>query len=571
MRWNFWKRYQGSTVRPPWYFILFLGVVFFFSAFSLLRVKINTTFFPYHADFTLHNSDPGRAEGVWREKLTKYIFLVVIDGINEESIKYMPFLSSLKKNAAYFSAHAPFPSLSRTGYATLLTGAPPDVTGISAEEKSVLDSRIDSLPNQLQYAGWKTAFVGSSRWLEFFDTVFDLAAVDSSYNTGDAIFKEEISLNSGTTKGREILWHGTYQDTPDGWRYFTKRFGLQNIYGDDIATSKSEDGIRTSKALRMWKKEGADFLLLHLQTPLYAAKKSQGVQNGLYLNALRESDLNIERVLNAINFKTSTLVVTATHGYTPAFLGRGYGGGEAPSRTVPLFFKGASFKEGNFGYAELSDAVATLTALSGAAFPRHNSGKILDSALNLDEETINPAKFRLRQQQQHYNRALHASQKKFIKLYAKEEKVRTLLALFFLLGIVFILWKCANFLRGMLFYLLCTGVTFGFYFLFFRTLMYPSAFLEWPAYYLLFGVNLFAGILVVLFTRWLSFKETIFHSVLFSGFISTATVLFVAWYAWIYYIDPTFLMVNIFFQIQAIAMFFVYTVDALYRIMLGRM
>ncbi|HRP70949.1 MAG TPA: alkaline phosphatase family protein [Turneriella sp.] len=303
------------------YFFFLFWAASLLSLFSIVRTHKNIDTFPYHADYEIHNSDPGIDEGLWREKAAQYIFLVVVDNLTESDIAAMPRFTELRKKAALFSLKAPFPSLSLPAYTTLLTGAPPTITGISSDDNETIDARIDSLPRRLKAAGWKTAVVGSTVWLNYFENDFDLGAVDSFYNRKSKFFKERNSTNAGESKGRSVLWHGVYQPTPDGWRRFIQRYNIAYNFGDDVATAEVEDTSRTRKAIALWKKEGVDFVLLHLQTPPHSA--------------LAELDLNFQRVADAVKLQTSILAVVPAHGAKKMLWGTYHGGDEKTVRRVP--------------------------------------------------------------------------------------------------------------------------------------------------------------------------------------------------------------------------------------------
>ena len=125
------------------------------------------------------------------------------DGLGAKSAATMPYLSELKKKAAHFTALSPFPSLSRPGYTTILTGAPPEITGVSSNIPHKMDARIDSFVRRAHSAGWKTAMVGLSWWLDFFDADFDIARVDSGYDAGDPIFTTDARVEPGIAKNRD--------------------------------------------------------------------------------------------------------------------------------------------------------------------------------------------------------------------------------------------------------------------------------------------------------------------------------------------------------------------------------
>ncbi len=539
----------------PRFFPAYLFAVTALSFFSAYRTGENVFRFPYHSDFEIRNSDPGPDEGLLREKIAKRIFLIVVDGLGDKSTAAMPYLTELKKKAASFTALSPFPSLSRPGYTTILTGAPPEITGVSSNLPQSMDARIDSFVRRVHSAGWKTALVGLSWWLDFFDTDFDIARVESGYSAGDTIFREDTRVEPGVGKNREVLWHGKYQETPDGWRHFIQRYNIVENFGDSPFTAEKEDAIRTREAIRIWEKKDPDFMLLHLQMPDQAGHDHGGTENEFYRRALAETDENIRRVADAVSFRTTALVITADHGFTDTVQDAGHGGHEASAREIPLVLAGPSIKPGYHGKAEQRDIAPTLTVLAGVAFPGHNTGKILEPALDLSPEQLNPGKFRLRQQKKHLANALPASQTKFLDRFISDEKWRAFPAALLIVFGIFLLLTTAHFLRGTAAWLLFVAGAGGCYWLAFRVLSVSSFYVAWKNIAWLLAMHLVWGSLIVIAARKLRIVNPVYHFVLFSGLISSLFAVVTPWYAWTHMPQGDLVFASIFFQVESLAAF----------------
>lgn len=539
----------------PRFFPVYLFAVTALSFFSAFRTGENIFRFPYHSDFEIQNSDPGPDEGLLREKFAKRIFLIVVDGLGAKSAATMAHLSELKKKGAHFTALSPFPSLSRPGYTTILTGAPPEITGVSSNLPHKMDARIDSFVRRAHSAGWKTAMVGLSWWLDFFDADFDIARVDSGYDAGDPIFATDARVEPGIGKNREVLWHGKYQEASDGWRQFIQRYHITENFGDDPFTAEKEDAIRTREAIRLWDKKDPDFMLLHLQMPDQAGHDHGGTDNEFYRRALAETDENIRRVADAVSFRTTVLVITADHGFTTSVQYAGHGGHEDSAREIPLVMIGPAIKPGYHGRAEQRDIAPTLTVLAGIASPGHNTGKILESALDLTPEQLNPGKFRLRQQKKHLANALPASQTRFLDRFISDEKWRAFPAALLIVFGVFLLVTTAHFLRGAGAWLLFAGASAGLYALVFRVFSISSFYVAWKNIAWMLAMHLVAGALIVIAARKFRIVNPVYHFTLFSGLISSVFAAILPWFAWTSMPQGLFVFLSIFFQVECLAAF----------------
>jgi predicted AlkP superfamily pyrophosphatase or phosphodiesterase len=546
---------EAALTLMPRFFPVYLFAVAALSLFSAFRTGENIFHFPYHADFEIPNPDPGPDEGLLREKIARRIFLVVVDGLNEKSAAAMPFFSSLKKKSAYFTATAGFPSLSRPGYATILTGSGPDITGVSSNLADSMDKRIDSFVRRIHSAGWKTGFVGLSWWLDFFDADFDIARVDSGYHENAAIFRSGAHVEPGIAKNREVLWHGKYQESVDGWRNFIQKYRVVETFGDDPATAETEDALRTREAVKIWQKNNVDFLLLHLQMPDQAGHDHAGVESAAYRRALAETDENLRRIEDAVSFRDTALVLTADHGFTTSVQDAGHGGHEKSARETPLLLIGPSIKPGHHGRAEQKDIAPTLTVLAGVAFPGHNTGKILEAAFDLKPEQLNPGKFRLRQQKRHLKNALPVSQIAFLDRFISGEKLRVFAAPLLAVFAVFLLLTTPGFLRALAWWIFYAGSAAGLYWVIFRVLSISSFYVAWKNIVWIIAMHLICGGAIGLVTQRLRWRNPVYHFVLFSGLISTAFSLSLSWYSWTEMPSGLHAFAAIFFQVECVASF----------------
>lgn len=113
----------------------------------------------------------GRADAARR---SSGVTLIIIDGLRVDALAEMPALRTLAKVGRQSSLRVEFPSFSRVGYATMLTGAPPRVHGFLSNHNK-RPSPIDSVADLARRGGIRTRLMTSGHvWIpQMFPQAFE--------------------------------------------------------------------------------------------------------------------------------------------------------------------------------------------------------------------------------------------------------------------------------------------------------------------------------------------------------------------------------------------------------------
>src|SRR5258706_3321189 len=92
-------------------------------------------------------------------RLSRRVVLVVIDGLRFDVSQHQPFLDELRSRGIAAHASALYPTWSRPGYVTALTGVPPPASGVRTN-RVVTPVPFDSLMERARAAGLRVATAG---------------------------------------------------------------------------------------------------------------------------------------------------------------------------------------------------------------------------------------------------------------------------------------------------------------------------------------------------------------------------------------------------------------------------
>jgi hypothetical protein len=246
------------------------------------------------------------------------VILVVLDGEGTSGAIPLEALA----NPVVATAQVPTPSLSRPGYATLATGAPPARTGIRTNRY--------------------TSPVGV-------DTIYERARAAGLHVVGGA----NLDWMQQNFEGSFARW------------YFEYHWDEPEKVDAAMAGALSED---------------ADLVVLHFVEIDRAGHKSGGSSKA-YKSAEASLRARLEKLLTAIDPARDAVIFTSDHGHLTG-LG-GHGGGEPSVTTVPLVLAGAGIRNGGAaGDVTLSSIAPTLSVLLGVAWPHDMEGAPIWSALD---------------------------------------------------------------------------------------------------------------------------------------------------------------------------------------------
>lgn len=241
--------------------------------------------------------------------------LVIIDGLRLDASREMGTLNLLRGHGADLVLTAPQPSLSYPNWTTILSGAPPYVSGVVTnwhEGQSPVETLFDTAAS----AGVKTVFVGPTD----FETLYGAGA------------KADISFMKD--------WSKKY---------------LSDVYVDE--------------ALRLAKETSPGLLIVHLPD-IDEAGHSFGGASEEYATMVARVDADLGRLVNGLQDGSTDFVIVADHGHLDT---GGHGGWEAEVTEVPGVFAGPGIVLGSRA-GDLGDVAATVSVLTGAPVPQHSAG-----------------------------------------------------------------------------------------------------------------------------------------------------------------------------------------------------
>jgi hypothetical protein len=270
--------------------------------------------------------------------ITHRVVLVLIDGLRLDRSRGLRHLDELRKRGADFDCLAGIPSYSRAARASLVTGAWPEVHGVTTNRhQGRLD--LDNLFRAARRVSKSCAVAGSAIWPSLFGADLE----------GAPTLESPVKEKRG----------GFAEDEPR-------------------LTAFEREAVR-----RVLSSE-ATFSVVDLVVPDYAAHE-YGVLSPQYARACFEADRILGSLAASLNLWTATVIVTADHGHRA---GGGHGGAEDEVLHVPLVMAGRGIRVGFFGKIRQIDVAPTVAALLGLPIPGASQGRPLVEAFETGEERI---------------------------------------------------------------------------------------------------------------------------------------------------------------------------------------
>ncbi|MEW6227503.1 MAG: alkaline phosphatase family protein, partial [Bacillota bacterium] len=297
--------------------------------------------------------------GAGTERLTRRLVLIIIDGLGFSGVDEMPTLKDIGSRGVAFSLVVKEPSLSYPGWTTLLTGAPPEISGVATnayQDRVVVDSLFGSATR----AGIKAVVAGDEGWKTLF--------------------------GSSVTRG-------AYYET------------------SSEAASKQADDAVLEDTLKELKRGEAELIVAHFSSVDLAGHAS-GARSSAYRSQAAQADARLSKILSALDLTSTTIVVTSDHGHTAR---GGHGGWEREATLVPFVAAGAGIvapeepREGiEWTGARHVDVAPTCAALLGISVPAHSQGVVLFEALDAPEHLVSERAIRQAQAREAFG-ALYCS------------------------------------------------------------------------------------------------------------------------------------------------------------------
>jgi hypothetical protein len=288
-------------------------------------------------------------------RLSRRVIIVIIDGLRYDRSYGLPYLEKLRREGVDAQALSHYPTWSRPNYVAILTGVPPQASGVRTNRHAT-PVVLDSLMDRLRAAGLASSVTADNEAMPALflrppavDAELDSIDIDAMRDpqSDEALKASDFELVSPFADGRYVPWPGGFSDSARA-----------------LLTGESD-------------------LVVLLIGAVDQAGHAHGADSDEYEEATRIADRAVARSLEDVELDKDTVIVVADHGHT----GRGgHGGVEPEVMEVPLILAGAGIRRGAAVHdAHLVDIAPTAAALLGLPAPGHGLGRTLTEALLLDD------------------------------------------------------------------------------------------------------------------------------------------------------------------------------------------
>jgi hypothetical protein len=288
----------------------------------------------YRSPLAQNPPAPGEAVG---QPMTRKVVIVLMDALRldtSEDAAVMPYLNELRAQGASAVMTSRPPSFSAPGWATLLTGAWPDLNDADvfnpADKYSARTFTQDNIFADAHNAGLKTAVSGYS-WFE------------------------QMLANSGVNNG-----------------FYTPE-------EDNAADRQVVD------AALPWVSGDTQLVLIHLDQIDYAGHHEGGPRSPNWNAAATRADNMLREIVSQLDLSQDTVIVLSDHGQINI---GGHGGTEAVTMTEPFVIAGKGVVAGARSEILMSDVAPTVAVLLGTNIPASSQGRPLFEFLNVSPERM---------------------------------------------------------------------------------------------------------------------------------------------------------------------------------------
>ncbi len=264
---------------------------------------------------------------------TDKIVVVIISGLGYDNsfVVDMPTLAGLRQIGANAAILSTPPTFSQTSWATLISGAPPELN----------DAPPFDLPVSILYAP-----------------------------NVDTIFNRVRQANHQTA----LLGHSS-------WQRLVPQNQLDNTFFVDVQGPQADELI-LENSLTFIKDSDIELVVVHLTQLNFAASEQGGLGGIAYQQATAVIDAHLAQILATLDLTNTVLMVLSEHGHLG---GGGHGGAEIEVIWQPLVMVGENVIPGDYSDINQSDIAPTITALLGVPPPTAAQGRILYEMLRFNE------------------------------------------------------------------------------------------------------------------------------------------------------------------------------------------
>jgi hypothetical protein len=275
-------------------------------------------------------------------RLAGRVIVVIVDGLRADE-SHLPYLDELRRRGVDLEAQVPPPTISRPNYVTILTGVPPQDSGVRGNHV-IAPVSLDTIMDRVQAAGLRVAVA-----------------------TDFAVLVSLFLRHTHAIDRVGYIEHGTrvVPPSPLTWP------------ADEVRREASLAALGPSLA-RLAAGDAA-LIAVHVIDVDHAGHAA-GVGND-YRTAAAEVDHMLRGAFAQLDLAHDAVIVTADHGHVAS---GGHGGGEPEVGRVGLVMAGSGIVPGaNARGARLEDVAPTVAALLGVPAPGHAEGRALVEILDL--------------------------------------------------------------------------------------------------------------------------------------------------------------------------------------------
>lgn len=287
----------------------------------------------YHPPYNFGESPIEPTTPPWSEN----VVLIIVDGLRLDMSYQLPEVNRLRNAGADFEALAGSPSFSLPARANFVTGAWPEIHGVTSNyyEKSVATDNLLRLAARHRRS---VAIAGIAEWSRLFGK--DLKAAGGEF----------LAAPPKSEEG-----------------HYAEAMTALEIFAD--------------QSIALWSAKRPNLMIIDFPATDRAAHE-YGAASDPYRSAAQWIDGKIAMITASLDLTRSTIIVTSDHGHRDQ---GGHGGTEDIVMRTPLVLAGKGIRVGSKGRAQHIDVAPTVAALLGLPIPAGSAGTILMDALEVDE------------------------------------------------------------------------------------------------------------------------------------------------------------------------------------------